>query len=225
MLRSARDIQARALRGFQWDTSGMDQARLPESSVSRERIMDEAQALFAARGYRGLSMREIAEAVGISKAGIYYHFRDKEDLFAAIIHRYLAALAELIDAAQHAHGTARLQLDEIVRAILHQPAQERSLVRLASQEMAHLREAERSRFDTAYDALFIGKLRGLIAAGMARGELRTMDAQTATWALLGMLYPYFTPVDPNHARFPPEAVIDGLLAIYFDGLSIPAADI
>ena len=33
-----------------------------------------------AYGYNGISMREIAEAVGVSKAGLYYHFKDKEDV-------------------------------------------------------------------------------------------------------------------------------------------------
>ncbi len=48
---------------------------------SREKILEQARQLFASQGYRGLSMRQIAEVVGISKAGIYYHFKDKEDLF------------------------------------------------------------------------------------------------------------------------------------------------
>lgn len=200
----------------------MDQTRMPEAYDSRERILDEAKALFAVRGYRGLSMREIAEAVGISKAGIYYHFRDKEELFAAVVHRYLAVLAGLIDTAQHTQPSARRQMEEIVRAILRQPADERSLVRLAGQEMAQLSDVERRRFEVAYDELFIGRLRALIAVGIGRGELRPVDPQTATWALLGMLYPYFTPSDSPQAGFPPDAVISDLLTIYFGGLSIPA---
>lgn len=185
---------------------------------SRERILDEAKALFAARGYRGLSMREIAEAVGISKAGIYYHFRDKEELFAAMLHRYLLQLADLI-AAPQAGGSARRQLEETVRVILRQPAQDRSLVRMASQEIAHLSEPARRRFDAAYDELFVGRLRALIVAGIEHSELRPVDPQTATWALLGMMYPYFTPAGPGQASFPPDSVVDDLLAIYFDGLS------
>ncbi len=60
------------------------------------RIIEEATCLFVASGYRGISIREIAEAVGISKAGLYYHFRDKEDLFLAILTANLDAVERII---------------------------------------------------------------------------------------------------------------------------------
>ena len=48
-----------------------------EATEMLTRIVGEATCLFVVRGYRGISMREIAEAAGISKAGLYYHFKDK----------------------------------------------------------------------------------------------------------------------------------------------------
>ncbi len=47
----------------------------------RDRILLKALQFFVAHGYDGISMREIAEACGLSKAALYYHFRDKEALF------------------------------------------------------------------------------------------------------------------------------------------------
>ena len=67
----------------------------PEPADIPERIAEEATRLFVANGYHGVSMREIAEAVGISKAGLYYHFRDKEDLFIAILTANLSASRRL----------------------------------------------------------------------------------------------------------------------------------
>ena len=64
-----------------------------KKSNQREDILRQATRLFIAHGYSGLSMRRIAEAVGISKAGIYYHFRDKESLFLAILEGHLAEMA------------------------------------------------------------------------------------------------------------------------------------
>ena len=51
----------------------------------RQRILEHARALFLERGFLDVSMREIAEASGLRKASIYHHFRDKEDLFTAIV--------------------------------------------------------------------------------------------------------------------------------------------
>ena len=71
------------------------------------RIIEEATCLFVASGYRGISMREIAEAVGISKAGLYYHFRDKEDLFLAILTANLDAVERIILDARRADLSTR----------------------------------------------------------------------------------------------------------------------
>ena len=55
--------------------------------VGRERILDEARALFLGKGFAATSMQEIAEAVGMTKPALYYHFRDKQELFLAVIAR------------------------------------------------------------------------------------------------------------------------------------------
>nr|HRC77090.1 TetR family transcriptional regulator [Kouleothrix sp.] len=62
----------------------------------RERILAEGARLFMEHGYNGISMREIAEAVGVSKAGLYYHFKDKQDLFLAIMHGALDATGQIV---------------------------------------------------------------------------------------------------------------------------------
>ena len=58
---------------------------------TREKILNEALDLFAARGYHGTSMREIARAVGIKGSSIYNHFSGKEDIFSELFN-YLAPL-------------------------------------------------------------------------------------------------------------------------------------
>lgn len=52
--------------------------------TTRERIVIESLKLFAKKGYDGVSMREIAAAVGIKGASLYNHFKGKEDIFHAI---------------------------------------------------------------------------------------------------------------------------------------------
>jgi AcrR family transcriptional regulator len=59
------------------------QARRGEKS--REAIVDAALGVFAVRGYRSSALAEIAEKVGISPAGILYHFGSKECLLVAVI--------------------------------------------------------------------------------------------------------------------------------------------
>ncbi len=51
----------------------------------RNRILLEARPLFVARGFNAVSMQQIADAVGVNKATLYHHFRDKEELFLEVV--------------------------------------------------------------------------------------------------------------------------------------------
>jgi AcrR family transcriptional regulator len=50
-----------------------------------EGILDRAAALFARRGYAKTSVQDVADAVGLSKAGLLHHFPSKEALHAAVL--------------------------------------------------------------------------------------------------------------------------------------------
>ena len=58
------------------------------SSNYREAILAAAREAAQAHGYAGLNFRDLAEGVGIKSASIYYHFRTKADLGAAVARRY-----------------------------------------------------------------------------------------------------------------------------------------
>lgn len=181
----------------------------------RERVLAEATRLFVAYGYNGISMREIAEAVGVSKAGLYYHFKDKQDLFLAILRENLSSIGQLVQRASSAAAPTRAQIGQLVRSLFAQSSEQRAVIRLASLEMAHLTPEARAAFGRDYEQQFIGRIAAILQAGVARGDLRPIDPQAATWLLLGMMYPFFTP-NPTDDRIP-EAMIDVLLTVFFDG--------
>ncbi len=195
---------------------------MTESLAARERILEEATTLFVANGYRGISMREIAAAAGVSKAGVYYYFADKEQLFLAILTHNLERLEALIEEARQAETTTRARLGRIARGILAQAPDQRAVIRLASQEMPHLSEAAREQFGRLYQARFLGRVCSLLQEGIERGELRAMDAEAGTWILLGMLYPFLSP-SPGLGQAPTASVIDLLLTIFFEGAGARAA--
>jgi AcrR family transcriptional regulator len=53
-------------------------------SETRARILTVALELFAGQGYAGTSIRDIAEAMGVTKAALYYHFASKEEILDAV---------------------------------------------------------------------------------------------------------------------------------------------
>jgi AcrR family transcriptional regulator len=188
----------------------------PEPMAMRERIIEEATCLFVSQGYYAVSMREIAEAVGVSKAGLYYHFKDKESLFLAILVAHLERIENLIHTARREGSTTREQISRMVRAIFEQAPDQRAIIRLASQEMAHLSQSARVEFGRLYHDKFIGQIEDILRAGIERGELRAMNVGLATWVLLGMMYPFFYPAQQRELGSPDEA-IELMLTVFFDG--------
>ena len=65
---------------------------------ARERILDQAQRVFAIFGFDGASMRQIAEAAGVPVALVSYHFGSKDGLYRAVFYRRVPAIVEQRDA-------------------------------------------------------------------------------------------------------------------------------
>ena len=66
----------------------MPAARLSRSEsreLTRRRLLDAARAAFAARGFEGASLQEIQEIAGVSVGSFYHQFKDKADLFLAVL--------------------------------------------------------------------------------------------------------------------------------------------
>ncbi|MBI5323373.1 TetR/AcrR family transcriptional regulator [Bradyrhizobium sp.] len=61
-----------------------------QRSETAEQILDLAETLIQTRGYSAFSYQDIADALGIRKASIHYHFPSKADLGVAVIDRYIA---------------------------------------------------------------------------------------------------------------------------------------
>jgi AcrR family transcriptional regulator len=62
-----------------------------DGELSRERILDAATEIAAERGYEGASIALVSAKCGLPASSIYWHFKDKDDLIAAVIERSFAA--------------------------------------------------------------------------------------------------------------------------------------
>ena len=62
---------------------------------TRERIVDEALTLFSIRVFKGTSVKNIADAVGIKDSSIYKHYKSKQEIFDAIVEQMRKRMAEM----------------------------------------------------------------------------------------------------------------------------------
>lgn len=192
------------------------------SSVGRERILNEAYLLFIRDGFAEVSMQQIADSVGITKATMYHHFRGKDDLYAAVCRRELermrVGVAELVAAG----GPIRDLLERVARFFLLTGG-DADFVRLFSDFRRHLSE-ERRR-----ELLRDGRppnemLRPIFEQAIRCGELRPMDPDLAVELFLGVVIgqiKFATDREDPHPPDPDRAglVVDALL----DGIGVPAA--
>lgn len=82
-----------------------------------ENIITISTKLFAEKGYDKTSMQDIADAVGMSKGGIFHHFSSKEDIFNAVMERQFEQITETVKKwLDDMHGlTAKEKLRGLIR--------------------------------------------------------------------------------------------------------------
>ena len=93
---------------------------------TRQRLLDVAMALISQNGFAGTSLQMIADELGFTKAAIYYHFRTRDDLLAALMEPILAQSRQVIAQAE-SQRTPRAQMEAMVCGYAEIVAQNRSM--------------------------------------------------------------------------------------------------
>ena len=154
----------------------------------RNEIMRRAAHLFLERGFEIASLVDIADATGISKAGLYYHFSSKQDLLAAIInygHEILELEFEkqLADCSSDEDALRRLIY---TYALIITREDDAAFANLAVEEMRSLLPADREQIANRKRA-FLNRIRERLELLAAAGKLRDVDITAATHTLAGMV--------------------------------------
>lgn len=101
-----------------------------DGEATRERILDAAESLFAAHGYHGASMRDVADAIGAGIALVTYHFGTKDVLFKMVVKRRASYMAHArilaLDAARAKERGKPLLAEDLVAGYVW-PFMERSV--------------------------------------------------------------------------------------------------
>jgi len=153
---------------------------------ARAKIAAAAEELFAARGFDGTAIRDIAKKAGVNGAMIHYYFGNKEGLYRAMLEGAASRVQALLIETTAGSGSTTKRLARFVDAyasyILSQPNLARILYREMLTGAKHIRKIAQQYATTNY-----AMLRTLISDGVARGELRAIDAELAPISLMGMV--------------------------------------
>ena len=175
---------------------------LSKGSRTRAEIVAAAEGQFAERGFEATRLRDIAAQVGIRRASIFYHFRDKEELYAAVLDQVFADwTADVLPTDRS--PTERLEASLIgwVDYVARRP----SVARLILRDAANAQPGRVSQFVRAGSAR-VRWFRAVIDEGVASGELKPIIEPHRFMSLMGAItvfhfaaMPWLTlnvPVDP-----------------------------
>lgn len=142
----------------------------------REDILERAAALFAARGFEGTSMREVAAAAGMLPGSLYHHFPSKEALALEIHARVVARMEARVEAALADAEGPWARLEAAAVAHLEGLLETRNLVAIVSPGFVEAREGLKSELIArrrAYETIFRDLVAELpLASGVDRRLLR-----------------------------------------------------
>jgi AcrR family transcriptional regulator len=152
-------------------------------SVSRRTVLEVACDLFADRGYRSTSMKDIAEALGVRAPSLYNHVTSKQEVLFAIMDtamdRALSALDEALRGVDDATEALRLATESLVLDFLRFPGE----VTICNTEVRSLDAPNREAILAKRDA-YAARVREIIEHGCSGGVFSTRSPQLAAFAVL-----------------------------------------
>ncbi len=155
-------------------------------SDAHQRVMEAAERLFMQRGFAAVRLRDIADALGIRQASLYYHFPEgKEQLYVAVVQRALRAHEVGL---REAMSSADLNLTAQLRAVAHwfdgHPINASCLIRM---DLAHLGPASARLLTQATHRSLFQPLHHAFRAAQQRGEIRDLAPDLLAGMLLSLL--------------------------------------
>lgn len=155
------------------------------SARTRERILAAATRVFARRGFHGSRVSDIAEEAGMAYGLVYHHFRNKEEILAAIYAEkwgeYIAYLLELSRRPlRFAERMAHL-VHFWVRVFRQDPDMMTVIINEITRSYEFMESHDIATVLAAFDAIQV-----IIDEGVTSGEVRSgVDARLATYMVLG----------------------------------------
>lgn len=203
-----------------------------EALATRHRLLDAAELLFQAQGVSRTSLNEIATKAGATRGAIYWHFKDKADLFNAMMERVTLPLEQALQIGLNEQvGDA---LGGMRNAILHSlrqmttDAQLRRVFEVAMHQVEYVNElqAVRDRHLAMRNQCVLDIALGLRMAARDQGVRLAIPAKVAAWGLHGLIAGLMQDWLLDTTVYDLVATGEAVLDVYFKGLGLsPRKDV
>lgn len=199
-----------------------------EAQETRNRILDAAEHLFSERGVSRTSLEDIAHAAGVTRGAIYWHFRDKRDLFCAMVNRVTLPMEAMVErssgeSVEDPIASLRACAVNALRATAGDP-RVRRVFDVVTHKCEYLGEmagvnnrisaVQKGCVDRAEQAIRNAIRRGLLPA--------SLDARLAAIGLDALLYGLISNWLANPSYIALDRRAEAMIDLYLEGLRRPA---
>lgn len=196
-----------------------------DARATREALIDAAEHLFQAQGVARTSLADIATQAGTTRGAIYWHFKDKADLFNAMMERVTLPLSQALQGADlksldPANALRAAVLDAFAR--IESDPQVTRVLQIATHRVeltAELAAVQQRQVDKQTASLQ-QITAGLASAYALRSQAPALPVETAALGLQALLEGLLTQWLLNPGRFALTTTVARALDVYFHGLGL-----
>ncbi|RHW28469.1 TetR/AcrR family transcriptional regulator [Nocardioides immobilis] len=167
-------------------------------------ILEAALQVFAAKGYHGTTIRELAAAAGLSVAGLYHHYASKQDILFALVTSVMTDLLERVEGAlEDSPPDVGSRFARVVECMLHFHLFQREAAFVASTELRSLEGSHRQEYVAMRDRVQAA-IETQIVAGLDAGEFSTPFPHEAARAVATLCVGVASWYQPDGEHSPAE---------------------
>ncbi len=190
-----------------------------KKAITREKILQSALACFANKGYHKTTMDDIVAQSGLSKGALYWHFKNKQDLFFSLIEWFMLEFSEEIFHAWTDDMSAADKIRAMTIASVEGSEQLVPFFKVLLDFWAQTTEDEQLLriFDNTL-AEFQNQVGAIIEQGIANGEFRPVNASHLSLALFGVVDSLFLYKTLLGDKIDMRGSAESLLEVLLEGL-------
>ncbi len=186
--------------------------------TKRERILDAAQVIFAAKGYHQAKMEEIAEQAVVGKGTLYEYFPSKQELFKemfrVILSDYMSQVAapnaDQLTIKERVRHLVEMHLRYMINNRHHMPTSFGDLDGMDEDIMGWMYGIRQEN---------IARMISIFEQGIARREIKGFSPELGANLLSGILRGLTIPVMMDQLDFEPDQVAGEVIEIMFHGMA------
>lgn len=195
-----------------------------EAQETRNRILDAAEHVFSERGVSRTSLEDVAQAAGVTRGAIYWHFRNKRDLFAAMVDRVTLPMEAMV--ARSSDESVEDPIASLKACAVNAlkstatNAQVQRVFDVVTHKCEYLGEmAGVNNRISAVQKGCVDRAEQAIRNAIRRGQLpASVNARLAAIGLDAMLYGLISNWLANPGYLPLERQAEAMIELYLDGL-------